>query len=52
MGVQVVPDQHDRAAELLVGGVEQAGVVGLGRAFASAGAAPAAGMGAVEPPRD
>src|SRR3954471_4467050 len=30
VGVQVVPDQHERAAELVVGGVEQPGVVGLG----------------------
>ena len=39
VGVQVVQDQHDRAAELLMGGVEQPGIVGLGQTLASAGAA-------------
>jgi hypothetical protein len=32
MCVQVVPDQHDRAVELLVGGVKQRSVVALGEA--------------------
>src|SRR5438874_7135259 len=30
--VQVVPDQHDGGLEVLVGGVEQGGVVGFGEA--------------------
>jgi len=33
--VQVVPDEHDRAAELLVGGDEQVAAVGPGEALAS-----------------
>ncbi len=49
--LRTLPDQHDRAAELLVGGIQQAGAVGLGQALASAAAAPAAGMGAVDQPR-
>src|SRR3712207_7297374 len=36
VGVEVVPDQHKRAAELLMRGVEQGGVVGLGEALAPA----------------
>jgi hypothetical protein len=36
VGVQVVPDHHERAAELLVCGVEEPGVVNLGEALALA----------------
>src|SRR3954463_3367793 len=48
-GLAVVPDQHDRAAQLPVGGVKQGGVVGLGEPLAPAAAATA--MGAVDQPR-
>ena len=34
VGVQAVPDQHDGAAELLVGGVQEPGVVRLGEPLA------------------
>ena len=34
VGIQVVPDDHERAAELLVRGVQQPGVVRLGEALA------------------
>jgi hypothetical protein len=37
--VQVVPDDYERSCELLVGGVEQPGVVGLGEALAPVAAA-------------
>ena len=37
VGVQVIPHDHQRAGELLVVGVQQAGVVGLGEAFAQPG---------------
>ena len=47
--VQVVPDQDDRPAELLAGGVQQPGVVRLGEALALV-AAPAAGVDAVDQP--
>ncbi|GAA3086069.1 hypothetical protein GCM10017600_57850 [Streptosporangium carneum] len=30
MGVQIVPDEHDGAAELLVDGIQQTGVVAFG----------------------
>jgi hypothetical protein len=40
--LQVVPDQHQRAVELLVRGVQQPGVAGLGEALALI-AAPSAG---------
>ena len=34
VGIQIVPDQDDGPAELLVGGVQKPGVVRLGEAFA------------------
>jgi Na+-translocating ferredoxin:NAD+ oxidoreductase RnfC subunit len=48
--VQVVPDQDDRAAELLVRGIEQAGVVGLGEALAPAFGGAAVEVDAVDQP--
>ena len=39
MDVEVVPDEHDRAAELSVGGDEQVAVVGPGEALASVASA-------------
>ena len=48
MGGKVVPDQDDRPAELLMGAVQQAGVVGLGEALAPALTGPAGQMGAVD----
>jgi hypothetical protein len=50
VGVQVVPDQYERAAELLVRGIQQPGVTGLGEALALAGQVPASGVGAVDQP--
>ncbi|MGW5612081.1 hypothetical protein ACWEWI_39895 [Streptomyces sp. NPDC003753] len=35
MGVEIVPDQHDRAAELLVGGLNEVAVVLPGEALAT-----------------
>jgi hypothetical protein len=49
VGVQVVPDQDDRRAELLAGGVQQPGVVRLGEPLALV-AAPAADVDAVDQP--
>jgi hypothetical protein len=49
-GVQVVPHDHQRAAELLVGGVQQLGVAGLGEALALVLAACAAAVDAVDEP--
>jgi hypothetical protein len=34
VGVRIVPDEDERAAELLVGGIQQPGVTGLGEALA------------------
>ncbi len=43
VGVQAVPHHHERAAELLVGGVQEPGVVGLGETLALVVAAARAG---------
>src|SRR3712207_9542034 len=54
VGVELVPDQHDRPAEPLVGGIQEGGVVGLGQALAPTIApaiGSATGMGAVDQPR-
>jgi hypothetical protein len=48
MGVQIVPDDNERAAESLMRGVQQAGVAGLGEAFAPA--PPAGVVSAVDQP--
>jgi len=48
VGIQAVPHHHERAAELLVRGVQQAGVVGLGEALALV--VPASAVGAVDQP--
>ena len=50
VGIQVVPNHHERPAELLVRGVQQPGVVRLGEALAWAGAVAAAGVRAVGQP--
>ncbi|GIF45020.1 hypothetical protein Axi01nite_93310 [Actinoplanes xinjiangensis] len=47
VGVEVVPNEHDRSAQLLVGGVEQAYVVAFAEAAAFVLAA-AVGDGAVD----
>ena len=47
-GVQAVPDQHDRAAELLVRGIQEPGVIRLGETLALI--APAGAVGAVDQP--
>ena len=44
VSVQVVPDQHERAAELLARGVQQPGAVLLGEALALVPAPPAAAV--------
>jgi len=49
--VRVVPHDHQGAAELLVSGVQQAGVAGLGEALARVVTVPAAVMDAVDQPR-
>jgi hypothetical protein len=49
MGVQVIPDQDDRAAKLLVRGVQEAGVLVLGEPLALICAARA--VRAVDQPR-
>src|SRR5689334_867576 len=46
--VEIVPDQHDRAAELLVGGLDQVAVVLPGEAFAPVG--PGVWAGPVDQP--
>jgi hypothetical protein len=48
VGVQTVPYHHERAAELLVGGVQEPGVAGLDEALPLVLAV--AGMGAVDQP--
>jgi hypothetical protein len=50
VGGQVVPDQDDRPAELLVGAVQQAGVISLVKALAPVLAGPAVQVGAVDQP--
>ncbi|MGW3968365.1 hypothetical protein ACWEFD_03430 [Streptomyces ardesiacus] len=37
VGAEIVPDQHDRAAELLVGGLDQVALVLPGEALAPVG---------------
>ena len=44
VGIQVVPDHHQRPAELLVRGVQQPGVVRFGEALPPVVLAPAAGV--------
>jgi hypothetical protein len=46
VGIEVVPYDHQRAGELVVRGIQQGGVVGLGEAFPSV---VAAGTSAVDP---
>ena len=48
MGGKVIPDQDDRPAELLMGAVQQTGVIRLGKALAAVRAGPAVQMGAVD----
>ena len=50
VGIEIVPDDHDRAGELLMGGIQQPGVVGLGEPFALVLAAAAALVHAVDQP--
>jgi hypothetical protein len=50
VGVQLLPDEYDRVTEVMMGGIQQPGVVGLGQPRALTGPAPAAGMGAVDQP--
>ena len=50
VGGQVVPDQDDGPCQLLMGGVQQAGIVGLGEALAPVLAMPAGGVSAVDQP--
>jgi hypothetical protein len=50
VGVQVVPDNHERAAELLVRGVRQLGVADLSKARTLAGAPCAVTADAVDEP--
>lgn len=50
MRVQIVPDQDDRAAELLVCGVQQAGVVSLVEALAPTFGGAAVEVDAVDQP--
>ena len=47
--IEVVPDDHERAAEL--GGVQQPGVVRFGEALAAVAAGAAAAANAVDQPR-
>jgi|HubBroStandDraft_3_1064219.scaffolds.fasta_scaffold127536_2 hypothetical protein len=47
---RVVPDQDNRPVELLVGGIQQAGVIGLGEALAAVPAGPAVQVRAVDQP--
>jgi hypothetical protein len=49
MRVQIIPDQHDRATQLLVRGIQQGGIVGLGETAALTLAAPV-GQRAVDQP--
>src|SRR5580693_3442765 len=48
VGVQIVPDQYDRAVQLLVGGVQEPGVVRLGEPLALI--SPPCAVGAVDQP--
>ena len=50
VGIQVVPHQDDGPGELLVGSVQEPGVVRLGEAFALVFAVPAAMVDAVDQP--
>jgi hypothetical protein len=50
MGVEVIPHDHDRAGQLLMGGVQELGVVRLGEAFALVLAAAAVLVDAVDQP--
>ena len=50
MRIEVVPDDHDRAGELLAGGIQKLGVVRLGEPFALVFAAAAALVHAVDQP--
>ena len=50
VGIEVVPDDDKRAAELLVRGVREAGVVRFGEALARVFAGVAAGVHAVDQP--
>jgi hypothetical protein len=51
VGGKVVPDQDHRPAELLMGAVQQAGILGLGEPLAAMLAGPAVQVGAVDQPR-
>ena len=47
---KIVPDDHERAAELLVRRVQEAGVIGLGKALALVFAGAASSMDPVDQP--